>query len=116
MPHESPVEVGTHDEADATAAATALVSHDSGRNGSWSVQTFHPHPGVTVFDVQLSDYHEYFLVAVGQRSVCVTMFDPSDPSHPEPQTFVFAKPYGWDETLEGDEGLLQVWQSIGVLR
>jgi hypothetical protein len=101
-----------------TAGQSAVSTGSPGRagNGTWAVQTFHPHPCVTVFDVQLSDYHEYFLVAAGQRSVSVTMFDPSDASYPEPQTFVFAKPYGWDENLEGDEGLLQVWQSIGVLR
>lgn len=85
-------------------------------DGRGSVRTLHPHPAITVFDVQLSDYHEYFLVAVGQRSISVTTFDVSDATYPEPQTFVFAKPYGWDENLEGDEGLLQVWQSIGVLR
>jgi hypothetical protein len=86
------------------------------RPGAWSVRTTRPDPRVTLFDVQLSDYHEYFLVAAGQRSVSITMFDPSDQSHPEPQTFHFAKPYGWDDTLEGDEALLQVWQSVGVLR
>jgi hypothetical protein len=80
------------------------------------VRTFHPHPAITVFDIRLSDYHEYFLVAVGDRSISVTTFDPSDASYPEPQTFVFAKPYGWDEHLEGEDGLMQVWQSIGVLR
>ncbi|GAB4972238.1 hypothetical protein MAHJHV57_53800 [Mycobacterium avium subsp. hominissuis] len=53
---------------------------------------------------------------MGQRSISVTTFDVSDATYPEPQTFLFAKPYGWDENLEGDEGLLQVWQSIGVLR
>jgi hypothetical protein len=116
MPGPSPAGVGTRDDADDADAATTPAGHSRGRAGTWSVQTFHPHPGVTVFDVRLSDYHEYFLVAAGQRSISVTMFDPSDATHPEPQTFVFAKPYGWDDTLEGDEGLLQVWQSIGVLR
>ena len=86
------------------------------QSGVSFVKTFHPHPSISVFDVELSDYHEYFLVAAGERSISVTTFDPSDATYREPQTFVFAKPYGWDGNLGGEEGLMQVWQSIGVLR
>lgn len=69
-----------------------------------------------LFDVSLSDYHEFFFVAVGDKSLSVTSFDVTDETHREPQTFVFAKPYGWDAELEGDEALLQLWQAIGVQR
>lgn len=103
------------------SADTAGGSADEGRadgwvGAGWSVRTFRPSPRATLFEVQLSDYHEYFLVAVGDKTVSITTLDLSDATYPEPQTFVFAKPYGWDETLEGDEALLQVWQSVGVLR
>jgi hypothetical protein len=66
--------------------------------------------------VELGDYREYFLVAAGQKTVAITMFDPTDDAYPEPQTFIFAKPYGWDDRLESEEALLQVWQAVGVLR
>lgn len=95
---------------------TTFADGQAKRNAGWSVQSYRPHPGVTVFDVQLSGYHEYFLVAAGEKTVSITMYDPSDTSYPEPQTFVFARPYGWNENLDDEEGLLQVWQSVGVLR
>ena len=86
------------------------------REGGWKVQTTRPHERVILFEVGLSDYHEFFFVAVGDKSVSITSFDPSDETHLEPQTFVFAKPYGWDTALDGDEALLQVWQAVGVQR
>lgn len=115
MPDKTSAIVGTRDESNAAPGA-APVGRETERNGAWAVRTFRPHPGVTVFDVQLSNYHEYFLVAAGQKTISITMLDPGDVSHPEPQTFVFAKPYGWDETLDDDEALLQVWQSVGIMR
>ena len=75
-----------------------------------------PDARVSLFEVALSDYREFFFVAVGDRSVSVTMYDTSDETHPEPQVFTFAKPYGWDMDLEAEEALLQVWQAIGVQR
>lgn len=95
---------------------TAKAAADGRRRGGWSVQTFRPDPRVTLFDVRLSDYHEYFLVAAGEKSLSITMLDSADSAYPEPQTFVFAKPYGWDELLDDEEALLQVWQSVGVTR
>lgn len=86
------------------------------RAGGWHVRATRPDPRITLFDVALSGYREYFYVAVGQRSISVTMYDTSDETYPEPQTFTFAKPYGWDTDLTDDEALLQVWQSIGVQR
>jgi hypothetical protein len=88
----------------------------SGRVGGWDVRTTRPDPRVMLFDVSLSEYREFFFVAVGEKSVSITSFDVSDETHLEPQTFVFAKPYGWDTELEGDEALLQLWQAIGVQR
>jgi hypothetical protein len=82
----------------------------------WRVRVSRPEPRVALFDVQLSDYHEFFFVAVGERSVSVIMYDTSDETYPEPQSFTFAKPYGWRNDLPDDEALLQVWQSIGVQR
>jgi hypothetical protein len=75
-----------------------------------------PDPKVTLFDVSLSDYHEYFFVAVGEHSVSITTYDTSDESYPEPQSFTFAKPYGWRTDLPDEEALLQVWQAVGVQR
>lgn len=86
------------------------------RTGGWSVRTFRPDPRVTLFDVQLSGYHEFFSVVEGQRSIVITMFDPNDHAYPEPQVFTFAKPYGWRDDLHDDEALLQVWQAVGVQR
>ena len=50
------------------------------------------------------------------KRVSVTMYDTSDETYPEPQTFTFAKPYGWRTDLPDDEALLQVWQAVGVQR
>lgn len=86
------------------------------RAGHWQVVTTRPEPGVVLFEVRLSDYHEYFFVAEGDKSILITMFDPSDETHREPQVFVFAKPYGWDLSLDDDDALLQVWQAVGVQR
>jgi hypothetical protein len=86
------------------------------REGGWRVTTTRPDPRVVLFEVRLSDYHEYFFVAEGDKTIAITMFDTSDETHLEPQVFVFVKPYGWDNTLEGDEALLQVWQAVGVQR
>lgn len=87
------------------------------RAGGWKVQAHRPHPNVTLFDVSLSDYREFFFVVEGERSLCITQYDPSDESHLEPQVFVFAKPYEWDSSsLDDDEALLQIWQAVGVQR
>ena len=43
-------------------------------------------------------------------------FEPGEEAYPEPQVFVFAKPYGWRDDLDGDEALMQVWQAVGVQR
>lgn len=84
--------------------------------GGWSVVVQRPHPKVSLFEVQLSDYHEFFSVAEGQSTIAITMYEPGEDAYPEPQVFVFAKPYGWRDDLEGDEALLQVWQAVGVQR
>ena len=84
--------------------------------GGWQVLASRPDPRVALFEVALPDYREFFFVAVGDRSVTITMYDTSDESHPEPQTFTFAKPYGWRTDLPDDEALLQVWQAVGVQR
>lgn len=87
-----------------------------GEHRAWRVSQERPEPGVSLFTVELGDYREYFLVAAGRKTLAITMFDPSDAAYPEPQTFTFAKPYGWDTGLEPEEALLQVWQAVGVLR
>jgi hypothetical protein len=84
--------------------------------GGWTVQIHRPHPKMTLFEVSLSGYREFFSVAEGRTSIVITMFEPGEGAHPEPQVFVFAKPYGWRDDLEGDEALLQVWQAVGVQR
>jgi hypothetical protein len=86
------------------------------RPGAWQVTVTRPDRRVTLFEVRLSEYREFFLVAVGEKSIAITSLDPSDATHLEPQCFVFAKPYGWDDDLEGEEALLQVWQAVGVQR
>jgi hypothetical protein len=96
----------------AGSSSERTVTHKCG----WQVRTVRPHACVTLLEVRLSNYEEYFFVAVGEKSVSITMLDPSDPMHREPQTFVFAKPYEWNTDLEGDEALLQVWQAIGTQR
>jgi hypothetical protein len=82
----------------------------------WKVRVTRPHSQVALFDVQLSEYREFFLVATGECSVTITMFETSDDTYREPQTFIFAKPYGWRDDLTDEEALLQVWQSVGVQR
>ncbi len=95
------------------SAADPLLAR--ARSG-WRVQVTRPDPKVSLFEVALSDYREFFFVAVGERSVSVTMYDTSDATYPEPQTVTFAKPYGWDADLPDEEALLQVWQAVGVQR
>lgn len=95
---------------------TATDSLPTREPSGWRVQVARPDPKVALFEVALSDYREFFFVAVGERSVSVTMYDTSDQTYPEPQTFTFAKPYGWDTDLGDEEALLQVWQAIGVQR
>lgn len=84
--------------------------------GGWTVMVSRPDPKMTVFDVSLSGYHEFFTVAEGQKSIVITMFEPGEDAYPEPQVFVFAKPYGWRHDLDDDEALMQVWQAVGVQR
>jgi len=84
--------------------------------GGWVVVVNRPHPKVTLFEVSLSGYHEFFSVTEGKTTIAITMFEPGEDAHPEPQVFVFAKPYGWRDDLDGDEALLQVWQAVGVQR
>jgi hypothetical protein len=84
--------------------------------GGWTVVVNRPHPKMTLFEVSLSGYHEFFSVAEGATSIAITMFEPGEEAYPEPQVFVFAKPYGWRDDLEGDEALMQVWQAVGVQR
>lgn len=86
------------------------------RSDGWQVTVTRPDPRAMLFDVALSDYREFFFVAAGERSIAITMYDTSDDTYPEPQTFVFAKPYGWQDDLPDDEALLQVWQAVGVQR
>jgi hypothetical protein len=97
------------------ASVDAASSATGGRVG-WEVSVTRPDPRVALFEVRLSDYHEYFFVTVGEKSVSITMFDPSDETHLEPQVFTFAKPYGWDLDGDDDDVLLQIWQSVGVQR
>ncbi len=86
------------------------------RPGAWQVTLTRPDPRAMLFEVRLSEYREFFFVAVGEKSIAITTFDPSDETYLEPQCFVFTKPYGWDEDLDGEEALLQVWQAVGVQR
>lgn len=105
-----------NDAAVATDPLVARLTRQRDRAAGWQVRTTRPDPRVMLFDVALSDYREFFFVAVGERSIAITMYDTSDETHPEPQTFVFAKPYGWQTDLVDDEALLQVWQAVGVQR
>lgn len=84
--------------------------------GGWSVVVSRPHPKVTLFDVRLASYREFFTVAEGDASLAITTLEPDDGSHREPQVFVFAKPSEWRDDLDDDEALLQVWQAVGVQR
>ena len=83
--------------------------------GSWSVVVTRPHPNMTLFDVSLSNYREFFAVAEGSHSLTIVMLEP-DAVYKEAQVFVFPKPYGWSHDLGDDEALQQVWQTIGVRR
>jgi hypothetical protein len=85
------------------------------QRGAWSVVVTRPHPKMTLFDVSLSDYREFFCVAEGEHSLTIVMLEP-EAIHKEGQVFVFPKPYGWSQDLDDDEALQQVWQAIGVLR
>jgi hypothetical protein len=67
-------------------------------------------------EVALGDYREVFFVITGDRSVCITSFDQSDPTRPEPSVFMFPKPYGWTLDLEDDELMVQIWQAAGAQR
>jgi hypothetical protein len=70
---------------------------------------------MTMFDVSLSDYREFFCVAEGEQSLTIVMLEPGA-VYKEAQVFVFPKPYGWSRDLPDDEALQQVWQAVGVLR
>lgn len=83
--------------------------------GGWTVVVTRPSPEVTLFDVSLSGYREFFTVAQGRTSLAITSLEPGA-AHPEPQVFVFSKPYGWRDDLDDDEALMQVWQAVGVKR
>jgi hypothetical protein len=83
---------------------------------TWTVNAERPHPKVTLFDVQIGDYHEFFFVAEGRTTISITMLDTSENAHPEPQDFSFAKPHDWRDHLTDEEALLQVWQVVGVGR
>lgn len=85
------------------------------RVGAWSVVVTKPHPRMTMFDVSLSDYREFFCVAEGEHSLTIVMHEP-DAVYAEAQVFVFPKPYGWSSDLGDDEALQQVWQAVGVVR
>lgn len=84
--------------------------------GGWQVTAVRPEPRVALFDVRISDYHEYFFVAEGEKSVSITMLEPGDHTHLEPQVFSFAKPHDWRDDLSDEEALLQVWQAVGLRR
>jgi hypothetical protein len=94
----------------------ARLRRHGGRAGGWQVSVTRPDPRITLFEVTISDYREFFFVAVGEQSVSITMYDTSDDNYREPQSFTFAKPYGWRSDLPDDEALLQVWQAVGVQR
>jgi hypothetical protein len=85
------------------------------RLGSWTVVVNRPHPRMTLFEVSLSGYREFFCVAEGENGLTIVMLEP-DAVHKEAQVFVFPKPYGWRHDLDDDEALQQVWQAVGVLR
>jgi hypothetical protein len=84
--------------------------------GGWTVSVTRPADTVAMFEVSLSGYREFFLVVEGSRTVAITMFEPGTDAFPEPQVFVFAKPYGWRRDLDDDEALMQIWQAVGVQR
>jgi len=67
-------------------------------------------------EVGLGDYREVFFVLIGERSVAISSYDETDPTHPEPAVFVFPKPYQWSLDLDDDELMVQIWQATGVQR
>ncbi|MTV25724.1 hypothetical protein FTX61_09920 [Nitriliruptoraceae bacterium ZYF776] len=69
-----------------------------------------------MFDVHVSDYHEFFFVVAGEKTVSVSRFDPSDESYLEPEVSVFPKPYRWELEEDDDLAILQVWQVVGAQR
>jgi hypothetical protein len=84
--------------------------------GGWSVVMNRPHPAVTLLEVSLPGYREFFSVTEGCATLAITTIEAGEDAHYEPQVFVFAKPYGWRNDLDGDEALMQVWQAVGVQR
>jgi hypothetical protein len=70
---------------------------------------------MTLLEVSLSEYREFFCVAEGEHSLTIVMLEP-DAVHKDAQVFVFPKPYGWNGDLDDDEALQQVWQAVGVVR
>lgn len=84
------------------------------RTAGWTVVVTRPCPEVTLFDVSLSGYRELFTVSEGHATLAITSLEPGERAYPEPQVFVFAKPYDWRNDLADDEALLQVWQAVGV--
>lgn len=105
-----------HDVAAPSGDDPARGRRGAGRTGAWNVHAVRPSPAVALFEIRLGDYTEFFYVVTGDKTVAVTMFDPSDETYREPQVFVFAKPYGWSLDGPDDEVLLRVWQSVGVQR
>ncbi len=67
-------------------------------------------------EVGLGDYREVFFVLIGERSVAISSYDETDPTHREPTVFVFPKPYQWSVDLDDDELMVQIWQATGVQR
>ena len=45
------------------------------RAGGWKVELTRPDRRVMLFDVRLSEYREFFLVAVGEKSVAITSLE-----------------------------------------
>jgi hypothetical protein len=86
------------------------------RAEGWTVVVTRPCTEVTLFDVSLASYRELFTVAEGPNTLAITSLEPGEGAYPEPQVFVFAKPYDWRNDLADDEALLQVWQAVGVKR
>lgn len=86
------------------------------RAAGWTVVVTRPCPEVTLFDVSLSGYREFFTVSEGVATLAITSLEPGAGAYPEPQVFVFAKPYDWRNDLDDDDALLQLWQAVGVKR
>ena len=92
------------------------AAQSQARAAGWTVVVTRPCSEVTLFDVSLSSYRELFTVAEGPTTLAITSLEPGESAYPEPQVFVFAKPYDWRNDLPDDEALLQVWQAVGVKR